>query len=159
MSKILILLFAIFMVAALVYFLYVAYARTVKPKKEQILTQVIEEYSPAIADGSLMEDIGIETLGGVFTPILPKGTKLPCRVSNVFSTAHDNQEFLSISLYRGKKDLVKENLPLGEFEIRGIPPAPKGIPEIKITLGARDQEIFLEVAHKFGENVLSIRRL
>ena len=158
MSKILLITFAIFFVVALAYFIYVAYAKSVRPKKEQILSVVIEPGSPAIRDGRLIESIGIETLGGVFTPLLQKDAPLPCRASNIFSTARDNQEMISLSIYRGKKERVKENHPLGDFDIVGIPPAPKGLPEIKITFRAMDDDLLLEVAHKFGENALRIER-
>jgi len=72
--------------------------------------------------------LGIETLGGVFTRIIERNTTIPSRKSKVFSTAADNQTQVGLHILQGERELAKDNKPLGNFELVGIPPAPRGIP-------------------------------
>ncbi|OAG29926.1 heat shock 7kDa protein 1/8 [Nematocida displodere] len=76
--------------------------------------------------------IGIETAGGVFAPIVPKNTTIPATKEQTFSTYSDNQTSVSIVIYEGERTMVKDNHKLGEFHLSGIPPAPRGKPEIVV---------------------------
>lgn len=78
--------------------------------------------------------IGIETLGGIFTPIVLRGTPLPAKRQQIFSTAADNQQAVSISIYFGERPIAEKNVKLKAFELSGIPPAPKGKPQVELTL-------------------------
>jgi molecular chaperone DnaK len=77
--------------------------------------------------------LGIETLGGVTTKIIEKGTTIPVKKSQVFSTAEDNQPAVSIHVVQGEREFAKDNKSLGMFELSGIPPAPRGVPQIEVT--------------------------
>jgi molecular chaperone DnaK len=77
--------------------------------------------------------LGIETLGGVFTRLISRNTTIPTKKSQVFSTAADGQTQVQISVYQGERELVKDNKQLGTFNLVGIPPAPRGIPQIEVT--------------------------
>ena len=77
--------------------------------------------------------LGIETLGGVTTKIIEKGTTIPAKKSQIFSTAEDNQPAVSIHVLQGEREFAKDNKSLGMFELRDIPPAPRGVPQIEVT--------------------------
>ncbi|CAG8563818.1 4737_t:CDS:2 [Funneliformis caledonium] len=77
--------------------------------------------------------LGIETLGGVFARLINRNTTIPTKKSQVFSTAADGQSNVAVSVYQGERDFVKDNKLLGNFMLDGIPPAPKGIPQIEVT--------------------------
>ena len=77
--------------------------------------------------------LGIETLGGVFTKLIEKNTTIPTRRSQVFSTAADNQPAVSIHVLQGEREMVAGNKTLGRFELVGIPPAPRGVPQVEVT--------------------------
>ncbi len=108
-------------------------------------TTIVEERTPAIgSDGTVIEAVGLETLGGVFTPLLEVGCSVPCEVSEIFSTAVDNQDQVTISLYRGSASMVANATHLGEFRITGIPPMGRGEPQVEVTLAARGNDLILE---------------
>ncbi len=77
--------------------------------------------------------LGIETLGGVFTRIIERNTTIPTRKSQIFSTAEDNQTAVTIRVYQGEREIAAENKFLGQFDLVGIPPAPRGVPQIEVT--------------------------
>jgi len=77
--------------------------------------------------------LGIETLGGVTTKVIEKGTTIPAKKSQIFSTAEDNQPAVSIHVTQGEREFAKDNKSLGMFELRDIPPAPRGVPQIEVT--------------------------
>ena len=77
--------------------------------------------------------LGIETLGGVMTKMIHKNTTIPTKVSQVFSTADDNQPAVTIKVYQGEREIAAGNKTLGEFNLEGIPPAPRGTPQIEVT--------------------------
>ena len=77
--------------------------------------------------------LGIETLGGVATKVIEKGTTIPVKKSQVFSTAEDNQPAVSISVCQGEREFARDNKSLGMFELSGIPTAPRGVPQIEVT--------------------------
>lgn len=77
--------------------------------------------------------LGIETLGGIFTKIIERNTTIPTKKSQIFSTATDNQPAVSIKICQGEREMAADNKLLGNFELIGIPPAPRGIPQIEVT--------------------------
>jgi len=77
--------------------------------------------------------LGIETLGGVMTKLIDKNTTIPCRKSQVFSTAADSQPAVTIHVLQGEREMAPDNKTLGNFELTGIPPAPRGVPQIEVT--------------------------
>jgi len=77
--------------------------------------------------------LGVETAGGVFTKIIEKNTTVPCKRSQVFSTAVDNQPLVSVHALQGEREMAGDNKTLGRFELVGIPPAPRGVPQIEVT--------------------------
>ncbi len=77
--------------------------------------------------------LGIETLGGVFTRLIPRNTTIPCRKSQIFSTAADGQTAVSIHVLQGEREMATQNRTLGRFDLMSIPPAPRGVPQIEVT--------------------------
>jgi molecular chaperone DnaK len=77
--------------------------------------------------------LGIETLGGVFTRLIERNTTVPAKKSQVFSTAEDNQSAVTIRVFQGEREMAADNKMLGQFDLMGIPPAPRGMPQIEVT--------------------------
>ena len=77
--------------------------------------------------------LGIETLGGVFTRLIDRNTTIPTKKSQVFSTAEDNQNAVTINVFQGEREMARDNKSLGRFDLDGIPPSPRGMPQIEVT--------------------------
>jgi len=77
--------------------------------------------------------LGIETLGGVFTRLIEKNTTIPTKKSQIFSTAEDNQNAVTIRVFQGEREMAVDNKLLGQFDLVGIPPAARGVPQIEVT--------------------------
>ena len=91
--------------------------------------------------------LGIETLGGVFTKIIERNTTIPCRKSQIFTTAEDNQTAVTIRVLQGERAMARDNVELGRFDLIGIPPAPRGVPQIEVSFDV-DADGILHVSAK-----------
>lgn len=120
---------------------------------------LVEIKSPAISGSVLIENIGVETLGGVLTPILQVDCKLPCESSQIFSTAEDNQDQIKIVIVRGREKLAKNGVVLGKYQIQGISAAPRGVPKIKVTFKAVKDSILLSATHLNGSSRINLVKL
>ena len=86
----------------------------------------------------LAEDVGIETVGDVFTPVLIKGTSIPCSAKQIFSTANDGQTAVTLKLVQGVGQAASRNRQLGMFDLTGIPTSPQGVPQIEVVFDIDD---------------------
>ncbi len=91
--------------------------------------------------------LGVETLGGVFDVVIPRNTTVPTRKTKIYTTAEDNQTSVLIKVYQGERPIASENRLLGQFELTGIPPAPRGVPQIEVTFDI-DADGILHVSAK-----------
>ena len=91
--------------------------------------------------------LGIETLGGVMTPIIPRNTTIPTKKSQIFTTAEDNQTAVTVHVLQGERPMAHQNRTLGKFDLYGIPPAPRGIPQIEVAFDI-DADGILHVSAK-----------
>ncbi|MFW6328924.1 MAG: molecular chaperone DnaK, partial [Alkalispirochaetaceae bacterium] len=113
--------------------------RSVNPDEVVALGAAVQAavLSGEVKDVQLLDvtplSLGIETLGGVFTRLIERNTTIPTRKSEVFSTAEDNQTQVGIHVLQGEREKASENRTLGRFELVGIPPAPRGVPQIEVT--------------------------
>jgi molecular chaperone DnaK len=96
--------------------------------------------------------LGIETLGGIFTKIIDRNTTIPTKKSQVFSTATDNQPAVTIKIFQGEREMAADNKLLGNFELIGIPPAPRGIPQIEVSFDIDANGILHVSAKDLGTN-------
>jgi molecular chaperone DnaK len=118
----------------------------------------VEDESPAVAAEALVEPVGIETFGGVFTQLLPVGCGVPCEKTELFSTAADRQTELRVSLYRGRGKMVAQAHALGTFTIRGWDAAPRGVPAIAVTVAVVGRRIELRAVDRKGRRPLILAR-
>jgi molecular chaperone DnaK len=96
--------------------------------------------------------LGIETLGGIFTKIIERNTTIPTKKSQIFSTATDNQPAVTIKIFQGEREMAADNKLLGNFELIGIPPAPRGVPQIEVTFDIDANGILHVSAKDLGTN-------
>jgi len=94
--------------------------------------------------------LGIETLGGVFTKLIERNTTIPTKKSEVFSTAADNQTSVEINVLQGEREFARDNTSLGRFHLMGIPPAPRGVPQIDVTFDIDSNGILNVTAKDLG---------
>jgi len=97
--------------------------------------------------------LGIETAGGVFTPLIPRNTTIPCSYMETFTTARDNQEMVRVHVLQGERQMVAGNKSLAKFEMHGIPPAPRGVPEIQVTFNIDENGIVSVSAKDIGTGI------
>lgn len=96
--------------------------------------------------------LGIETVGGVMAKVVPRGTNIPAKKSQTFTTTSDNQDTVTISVYEGERSMVKDNNLLGKFDLTGIPAAPRGGPQIEVTFNIDENSILTVTAVEKGTN-------
>jgi molecular chaperone DnaK len=94
--------------------------------------------------------LGVETAGGVFTPIIPKNTTIPCKRAQVFSTAVDNQPIVNVHVLQGERQMAEDCQSLARFELVGIPPAPRGVPQIEVSFDIDANGIVSATAKDLG---------
>ena len=95
-------------------------------------------------NGVLVEAIGVETIGGAFTPLLSSGCRVPCVSTEIWSTAEDGQSELKLALYRGQVDVVSAAILLGRFRVTGFPPLPRGEAQVEITIAVERTDVTIE---------------
>ncbi len=96
--------------------------------------------------------LGVETLGGVMTKLIERNTTIPCKKSETFSTASDSQTSVEIHVLQGERDMARDNRPLGKFHLEGLPPAPRGVPQIEVTFDIDANGILNVSARDKGTN-------
>src|SRR4029453_5562016 len=101
------------------------------PKVQQIVKELFVKDPLLLAVPPL--SLGIETLGGVMTPLIPRNTTIPTRKSETFSTAADSQTSVEVHVLQGERPMARDNRTLGKFHLSGLPPAPRGVPQIEVT--------------------------
>lgn len=94
--------------------------------------------------------LGIETVGGVMSKVIPRGTVIPTKKSQPFTTTQDHQTTVRIAVYEGERTLVKDNHLLGKFDLTGIPAAPRGVPQIEVTFQIDENSILSVIAKEKG---------
>lgn len=125
-------------------------------------TNIVAQKASGILSEQMItkEALGVETLAGVFEPIIEAGCRVPCSKTEIFSTTADNQEEVSIHLFRGNGRLTKDNILIGCFQVYGIPPTLRGIPQIAITFTISiDGDIILKISDEMTGKLLKIKRI
>jgi molecular chaperone DnaK len=128
-------------------------------QKQSRAPLVIEDATPIAGAGRTAEDFGIETLGGVFTPLIKSGTTVPCSHSEIFSTAADEQSQIIVKPFRGANQLVAGNHALGRFQVVGIPSAPRGTPQVQITFTITEKQILISARDFTRKTEFEIQRI
>jgi len=120
----------------------------------------VEQNSPLVGlNGTCKEALGIETLGGKFTPLIQKGSLVPCQVTEIFSTASDNQSYMEINVFRGEGDKVKEAHPLGVYKIIDIPLMRAGQPQIDVRFEiTRTRDIYMSAELENNKEKMKIEK-
>jgi molecular chaperone DnaK len=117
--------------------------------------------------------LGVETLGGVMTRLIERNTTIPCKKSETFSTASDSQTSVEIHVLQGEREMARDNRPLGKFHLEGLPPAPRGVPQIEVTfdidangilnVSAKDKgtgkETKITITHSSGLNKTEVEKM
>ncbi len=103
--------------------------------------------------------LGIETAGGGFEPIIPRNTTIPCRKSKIFTTAQDHQDMVRVHILQGERSMSADNKSLGRLELHGLPPAPRGLPEIQVTFDLDANGILNVSAKDLGTNKAQSMRI
>ncbi len=123
---------------------------------------VVEDGTPIVgADRVTTEALGIETVGGVFTPLINSGSSVPCTHSEVFSTAADGQSQIMVTLFRGTNQMAANNYASGKFQVVDIPAASRGTPKVEITFAINQTQILLsarDLTRKTDLRILRLRR-
>jgi molecular chaperone DnaK len=120
---------------------------------------VVEDNTPIVAASSTVEALGIETLGGEFTPLIKPGTTVPCSSAEIFSTATDGQSQIMVTLFRGTNQMTSNNHALGRFQVVGIPSAPRGTPKVEITFAISERQILLSARDLTSKTDLQIQKV
>jgi molecular chaperone DnaK len=94
--------------------------------------------------------LGVETAGGVFTRLIPRNTTIPCRATEIFSTAVDNQPFVNVHVLQGEREMAADDKSLAHFELTGIPPAPRGVPRIEVAFDLDADGMLMVSARDLG---------
>jgi molecular chaperone DnaK len=119
---------------------------------------VVETATPIVgAGGVTIEALGIETLGGVFTPLIKPGTAVPCSLSEAFSTASEGQSQITLAAVRGTNHIAAKNHLLGRFQIVGISSAPRGTPHVEVMFAITEQQILISARDLARKTDLEIR--
>ena len=137
------------------------FGKSSRPRCVGVFTSTpVELNSPIVGiDGACVESLGIETLGGVFTPLIQRGSRIPCRWTEIFSTASDGQPSIEIKVFRGGQGKVKDTHALGVYEIVDIPLLPAGQPQIRVDLEiTRMRDIYLSAELESSKEKLRIRK-
>jgi molecular chaperone DnaK len=96
--------------------------------------------------------VGIETLGGITHKLITRNTAVPTRAADIFTTAEDNQSSVEIHVVAGEYEMVKDNITLGKFTLTGIPPAPRGVPQVEVTFEIDEDGAFFVSARELATN-------
>jgi len=128
-------------------------------QSQSLAPLVVEDRTSIVSAGRTIEALGIETLGGVFTPLIKADTTVPCSLSEVFSTAADGQSEIMVTPFRGTNQMAASNHALGRFRILGIPSAPRGTPQVEVTFAITDRQILLSARDLTHKTDLPIQRV
>jgi molecular chaperone DnaK len=128
-------------------------------QKQSRAPLVVEDVTPIVAAGRTTEAFGIETVGGVFTPLIKPGTTVPCSLSEIFSTAADGQSQIMVTPFRGTNQMATSNHALGRFQIVGIPAAPRGTPQVEVTFTVTERQILISARDLTRKTDLKIQRV
>jgi hypothetical protein len=110
----------------------------------------LEKHTPAVEHGRLVENIGIDTLGGVFTPLLTRGQSVPCEVTETFGMFKDNQDRIQVRLFRGTSKLVEESTLIGRFTIEGLPKRPRGTVQVAVRFSVTSDGDIVVATHEIA---------
>jgi molecular chaperone DnaK (HSP70) len=123
-----------------------------------VSTITVEDHTMALREGMLVEDIGIETLGGVFTPLLGSGRTVPCEDTEKISTAADDADQMEVRLFRGKGEMTKDATFLGRFLIDGLPRRPRGKVIVAVTFAVSVEGSITITAREQSGHAVRLRR-
>jgi molecular chaperone DnaK (HSP70) len=143
---------------AIIYFPLLMFLLPLRAAAGPTAELVVERDTPAVAQGRLRQDIGIETLGGAFTPLLNRGQRVPCQTTETFSTASDDQGEITVHLFRGIAKLARDATRLGRFTIGGLPRRARGKVQVMITIAVTEERTILISATEGTGHALQIRR-